>query len=87
MVTTTLWQQIIAAESSYLVDSYTETNKYPVEQSFFFFNVTVLDRNQAEQGGTGGSSPQFFGSDPQDWFLVIGSSYFTTSRSGPIDAS
>jgi hypothetical protein len=22
-------------------------------------NVTVLDRNQAEQGGTGGSGPQF----------------------------
>jgi hypothetical protein len=33
------------------------------------------------------SSPQLLGSGPQDWFLVIGSSYFTTTRSEPMDGS
>jgi hypothetical protein len=71
----------------------------------------VLDRNQAEQGGTGGSGPQLLGSAPQfitrmssysqlfssrphllgsgsqDWFLLIGSSYFATTRSGPMYGS
>jgi hypothetical protein len=71
----------------------------------------VFDRNQAEQGGASGSSPQLLGSGSQfitglihihnylicdtqllgsgsqHWFFVIGSSYFTTTRSGPMDGS
>jgi hypothetical protein len=38
-----------------------------------FLNVTVLERNKAEQGGTGGSGPQLFGSGPQ--FITRISSY------------
>jgi hypothetical protein len=35
-----------------------------------------------------GSGPQeLLGSGPQDWFLIIDSSYFTTTQSGPIDGS
>jgi hypothetical protein len=36
-------------------------------------NVMVLDWNQAEHGGTGGSSPQLLGSNPQ--FITRISSY------------
>jgi hypothetical protein len=59
----------------------------------------VPDRTEQE-GGTGGFGPQFitthsylvpspqlFGLGAQDWFLVIGSFYFTITRSGPMDDS
>jgi hypothetical protein len=44
-------------------------------------NVTVLDRNQAEQGGTGGSGPQILGSGPQ--FITRISSYSQLFSSWP----
>jgi hypothetical protein len=44
-------------------------------------NVTVLDRNQAEQGGTGGSDPQLLGSGLQ--FITRISSYSQLFSSWP----
>jgi hypothetical protein len=68
-----------------------ESYPLPFDKSFSLRrNVTVLDRNRTEQGGAHNylvPDPQLLGSGPQVWFLIIGSSYFTTTRSGPMDDS
>jgi hypothetical protein len=50
------------------------STKYKISRNFM-----VLDRNQAEQGGTGGSGPQLFGSGPQFITRISSSSQLFSS--------